>query len=222
VLYHRSFSLPAHEKLKALGLSPQWVKVDIFFQINRGERDQYRRLYVPYCAYAFPLEALQGMVAYIRNGGLLITNCGMALVDRNEDEQFNAAAGDYKLSAGDELTVVFGALPHRAAEFFSLVPELKGPLTERLTLNAPVPLTASGHIVTAVKGAVHISGTARASATGKTIPAPLVIVTRTGLGSCVYVTFCLGNIGSFPSDQVFENICGPDALAAFVYPSGDQ
>lgn len=217
-LYHRSFTVPAYDKLKSMGLSPQWVKPDIFFQINRETRDQYKRLYIPYGVYAFPLEAFEGMADYARNGGLLITNAPLCYVDRNEDERFEPATGDYPLGAEGELVSIFGASPGRVTGFSTAIAEVKGPISAGMTLGEAVPLKASGNIARNVKGVVHVSGMARVSATGKHFPAPLVIVTRSGRGSCVYVTFKFWeNLGTFPADKLFENICGEAALSAFVY-----
>lgn len=71
------------EKLETV--KPEWVDVDIFLPHNRVQADNFKRIIIPRSANWFTMEMYEGMLQYVKSGGLLITQSALLLLDKNAD-----------------------------------------------------------------------------------------------------------------------------------------
>lgn len=167
--------------LEKLGVKPDWVDVDIFLAANQAQRDSYKRILVPTAANWFTKEMYEGMLDYVRNGGLLITYSALLLLDKN---------GTYQCGGIETTTMCrktfLGAVAHGGAE----KPEIKvladNPLTRGLKVGEWLKVSRMGGRFVA-EGSAKVAVIAKQTNKKGDSEGPLVTWKSTGKGACVFI-----------------------------------
>jgi hypothetical protein len=114
------------QTIEAAGLKPAWVDVNLLLPAGRGERNRFKRIFLPSTVSWLSQAMLEGLADYVQSGGLLVTNASLILLDAN---------GNYRADSGEGTT-------RFAADGFLGVFGHAGCTLDRLRVVRPCPLTA--------------------------------------------------------------------------------
>jgi hypothetical protein len=185
-------------------LKPETVDVDIFLPQNRDARNRYKRLFIPAGAEWFTKAMYEGMGEFVRDGGLLITNSGLYLLDTNANYR-----ADHPTVISDLARDTFlGVRAHASATIRRLKVQQSCPLTAGVPAGDWIPLDpATGGRDTLNRSAevVFISDCPKGEQ-------PFITVKHSGRGACIYL---VGQVGKTPDKtlvQILKNVCSPATL----------
>ncbi len=178
---------------KELKTKPDWVSMDIFSQKNKQQRDTYKRIFIPR-GIAFSPALIEGITDYVKNGGLLITNFALCLIDTNGDYRWDRKTDKLFLRKDGGFELV-GAYGHSNTKVNKIKIVKLCPLTEGLGVNKWINLeTNLSGSKTANYSAVPVVVSKQCNIKGKAGKAsqPCVIYKRTGKGACIYINPVMG------------------------------
>ncbi len=118
-----------------VGLSADFVDVDIFLPENKKQRQSYCRILIPSQAFHFTPVMYDGMADYVRQGGLLISNSNLLGIDQNGDRKFNLEDGDTYWSGKRGHFNTLGVYGHSGATITNLTVEVECPLSTGLPVS---------------------------------------------------------------------------------------
>lgn len=193
------------DAVKAAGLQPEWVDVDIFLPTHRSRREQFKRLVIPTYADWFSQLMYEGMDDYVRRGGLLITNVSMILLDANDN--YVADAKDTQTDYPQKRFL--GVFGHSSCRISRIRILHQCPLTAGLPVGEWLPLTASiGARRTRTVGAEVIAECNRITNQGETVQ-PFLTFHHVGKGACIYFVGPLHAIAGGQYRQLIKNVFAP-------------
>jgi len=198
------------ERVKAVDDRAEWVDVDIFLPDRKEERDKWQRLIIAYPTDYFTLKMYEGMLDYIRSGGLLITQISGVLVDANENYEHDE--GTTSSFALENFVGVHGASG-------CIIDQVKvveqSPLTEGIstddwqTLDPPV----GSRCTTNQKAKVLMIS--KQQCKGPEQQGPYLSVMSVSKGACVYVAGALNSMQCAVQGQVMKNCLSPQTLEKY-------
>ena len=168
-------------EIEKLGQKPEWVDTDVFLAANQTQRDSYKRLLIPAAANWFTKEMYDGMLDYVRNGGLLITQSALLLLDND---------GSYRCG-GTATTAMcrktfLGVTANGGAEKPEIKVLVDNPLTRGLKVGEWLKADrVSGRFV--AEGSAKTAVIAKQTNKKGDSEGPLVTWKSTGKGACVFI-----------------------------------
>jgi len=191
--------------VKTAGLQPEWVDVDIFLPAHKGRREQFKRLVISTYADWFSQLMYEGMDAYVRSGGLLVTNVSMVLLDANDNYMADAkdTQTDYPRKR------FLGVFGHSSCRISRIRARHQCPLTAGLPTGEWLTLTApTGGRRTRTVGAEVVAVCNRITKHGETVQ-PFLTFSHVGKGACIYFVGPLHADGGDQYRRLVKNLFSP-------------
>lgn len=171
-----------HTQLEQLGHIAGWVDVDIFLSNRKAERDAYQRIIIPYHADWFTMEMYQGMLDYVRSGGLLITHSALLLVD----EQFEYQCSGSKTTDFSRKSFL-GVKGTGGSRKTAIKVIVENPLTKGFELNNWINVGNRIAGRTTFGLTANVAVLCKQIVKKKEIEGPFLSWKSTGKGACVYL-----------------------------------
>lgn len=194
--------------VKATGMEPELVDVDIFLHAHKHKCEQYRRIVIPPTADWFSPTIYQGMDEYVLSGGLLITNVSLILQDANDNYMIDPGDGTSDFAQKHFL----GIHGHGSCHVTRLKILHECPLTAGLPIDSWLDLAARvGSRRTRNVGAyvvVHALHTYR----DQEVEQPFLTFKHSGKGACIYAAGALAANAGETCARLVENIFSDKVL----------
>ena len=163
------------------------VSVDIFLEANAEKRAAYKRIIIPNVACTFTPEMYEGMREYVKNGGLLITNSSLLIIDNDKTYKRRSKGETFWKPCFD----LIGVRGTGSTSMSKIKVEVACPLTEGLPVGEWITLeTKVGGRKTVGHSATVLITTERPSGYNQ----PFLAFKHTGKGACIYIVPPYGNI----------------------------
>lgn len=204
--------LPLFSRMKALGLEPAWVSVDIFLPRHKEERDRFKRIFIPSDALTFSPAMYEGMTDYVRSGGLLISNSALLGIDRNADYRLDVKSGDamfYKRRPFETL----GVHAHSTAYSAKIKSIVECPLTNGMPVGEERELGGKHYMRCTTNVSATMVVAADLSYKEKRLfrRRPVVCLKHQDRGACIYISpSVLSGRGDIP--LLFRNALSAETL----------
>jgi hypothetical protein len=195
--------------IEAAGLKPAWVDVNLLLPAGRGERNRYKRIFVPSSVGWLSQPMLDSLADYVQCGGLLVSNASLILLDAN---------ANYKADPGEGVT-------HFAADGFLGVFGHGGCTMDRLKVVRPCPLTAglpdgwfplapiAGGRRTTIRSAETLILASGNYKEGRVGQQPFLTFKHSGRGTAIYLVGQVGPKSDPQLKRILTNILAPETLA---------
>ncbi len=189
-----------------LGVKPEWADVDIFLSGKAKERNQYKRIMIPYWGDWFTKEMYEGMLDYVKSGGLLITQSGLSLEDKNSDYQCGDI-GVIKLARNSFLGVR-GSGGARKTEIKAI---MVNPLTKDLKQNTWLDIGKKVYGRANRNISANVAVIAKQEFRKKVVEGPFLTWKQAGKGACIYFS-CVYWPDNPPINQLMKNVLSEETL----------
>jgi len=194
--------------VKAIGMQPELVDVDIFLDAHRQKREQYRRIVIPPTADWFSPTMYQGMDEYVLSGGLLITNVSLILQDANDNYMIDQSDGISDFAQKHFL----GVRGHASCYVTRLKILHDCPLTAGLPSDIWLDLTSRlGSRRTSNVGA-YVVVNARGTYREQAVEQPFLTFKHSGRGACIYLAGALAAKAGKNYARITENLFSDQVL----------
>ena len=190
-------------------LAPEVIDVDIFLPNHRAERNRFKRIYIPTGSEWFTQAMYQGMHEYVREGGLLLTNTGLLLLDAN---------ANYRVDEPDKIThyardTFLGIRAHASATIRRIKVLQTCPLTVGIPAGDWISLSpVAGGRQARNQSAQIVAMSDRVTKKRPDTEQPLLTYQHTGRGACVYLVAQIGKEPDKNLAQVLANLLSPETL----------
>ena len=208
-LYHRKDETLAFNNIKKVKLKAVWQTPDIFNSANREKCNSFKRIFIPYTAFAFSPEMYDGMTEYVKNGGLLITNNVLSTIDVDNDSKIDWKNGDKNYSKPGFHTI--GVFSPFTIKITNIEVVKACPITAGLPVNKKREVSFYGRYIRFSKATPLVIAEGLYRNTRKHSNSPLVTFMHQGKGACIF----LGPRMSYKNEwlvKIFNNTLSQDTL----------
>jgi hypothetical protein len=188
---------------EGLNMPAEMVTPNIFLPANKEACNAYKRIYIPCATDYFTIKMYESMVEYVKEGGLLITNSSLTLLDANEN---------YTVDSEDKATTwprdnIVGIGGSAGALFDKVCVTNACPLTEGLTTGEWLSINKVGGRRTVKTKAEVVMVSNAMQGEAALADQPFLSYRQLGEGCCIYLVGQLdGSMKNAKDDNVFLKI----------------
>ena len=215
--HFKALTKPTFDAVAERNLAPEWVLMDLFLLRNTAERNRYKRIVLSSAACWFTPEMYEGMLDYVRSGGLLIVNTPLGAVDRNSNRRLDKL-DKWMVKPGNKIVGAYGVSNGSMTKTKTLT---DCPLTRDLPRGDWAPLkarltgrTAQSFTATPVVLSDFIRRKKRKR------DQPMLLYKRAGKGACVYIVprLCAESLKEPHVRTILTNALSPETLKWLTSP----